>query len=98
MSESTEPVILSEPPARRLTGFATLSIEERKRIASKGGKVAHARGLAHEFTSETGAKAGRLGGLATSQDREHMSRLGKRGGSMPKKRRVKPEVPPESAA
>jgi uncharacterized protein len=33
-------------------GFATLSIEERKRIASNGGKKGQASGKAHKFTSE----------------------------------------------
>ena len=37
---------------------------ERSRIASKGGKAAHEKGTAHEFTSEEAREAGRKGGLA----------------------------------
>jgi len=33
-------------------GFATLSIERRKEIASMGGKAAHRSGNAHQYTSE----------------------------------------------
>jgi general stress protein YciG len=43
-------------------GFASMSPEERKRIASKGGKAAHALGTAHKWTSETAQEAGRRGG------------------------------------
>jgi general stress protein YciG len=47
-------------------GFATLTPERRKEIARKGGKSAHAKGTAHEFTPEEGRRAGRLGGQATT--------------------------------
>ena len=40
-------------------GFASLNAEERKRIASLGGKAAHAKGTAHQFTSEEAVAAGR---------------------------------------
>jgi len=33
-------------------GFASMSEKERRRIASEGGKAAHEKGTAHEFTSE----------------------------------------------
>lgn len=36
--------------------------EERKKIASKGGRRAHEIGRAHEFTSEEARVAGRIGG------------------------------------
>lgn len=39
-----------------LRGFASMSKEKRKAIASMGGKEAHQRGTAHRFTS-TEAKA-----------------------------------------
>ena len=44
-------------------GFATMSPEERSRIASMGGKKAHALGVAHRWTKETAKIAGRKGGL-----------------------------------
>ena len=45
-------------------GFAALDPEERKRIASRGGKAAHASGNAHRYTSEEARKYGSLGGKA----------------------------------
>jgi hypothetical protein len=53
---------------------------KQKEIASKGGKAAHAKGTAHEFDAGEAASAGRKGGLAVSQNREHMARIGRRGG------------------
>lgn len=52
----------------------------QKEIASKGGKAAHAKGRAHEFTSEEGRAAGRKGGVLISRDRAHMAEIGRRGG------------------
>lgn len=43
-------------------GFASMSKEKQKEIASKGGKAAHAQGTAHEWDSEEAAAAGRRGG------------------------------------
>jgi general stress protein YciG len=45
-------------------GFAGMSEEERRKIASKGGKAAHEKGTAHEFSSEEAREAGRKGGEA----------------------------------
>jgi general stress protein YciG len=53
---------------------------KQKEIASKGGKAAHAKGTAHEFDSGEAREAGRKGGLAVSQNREHMAKIGRRGG------------------
>jgi general stress protein YciG len=61
-------------------GFAALSAAERRRLASKGGKAAHANGQAHEFTSAEARAAGSKGGVAVSKDRAYMSELGRRGG------------------
>lgn len=47
-----------------LRGFAAMSEQDRQRIASKGGKAAHEKGTAHEFTSEEAREAGRKGGMA----------------------------------
>jgi uncharacterized protein len=45
-------------------GFASMSKERQAQIASKGGKAAHAKGTAHEWTSEEARKAGSKGGRA----------------------------------
>jgi general stress protein YciG len=43
-------------------GFACMDREKRRIIASKGGRAAHEKGSAHEFTSEEAREAGRKGG------------------------------------
>lgn len=43
---------------------------KQKEIASKGGKAAHQKGTAHEWTSEEAREAGRKGGMA-SHRRKH---------------------------
>ncbi len=43
-------------------GFASMSPEKKREIASKGGKAAHALGTAHKWTSEEAQAAGRKGG------------------------------------
>ena len=45
-----------------------------------GGRAAHQKGTAHEFSSEEAREAGRKGGRVVSQNREHMSAIGREGG------------------
>lgn len=59
-------------------GFASMDPERLKEIARQGGRAAHQKGTAHQFTSEEAIEAGRLGGIKVSQDREHMRRIGSR--------------------
>lgn len=61
-------------------GFAGMDEEKQREIARKGGKAAHEKGTAHEFTSEEAREAGRKGGQTVSQDREHMAEIGRKGG------------------
>jgi general stress protein YciG len=61
-------------------GFAAMSRERQKQIASEGGRAAHKMGVAHEWNSEEARKAGKKGGQIVSQNREHMSEIGRRGG------------------
>jgi hypothetical protein len=61
-------------------GFASMDPDTQRAIASKGGKAAHAKGTAHEFTPEEARVAGRKGGESVSRDREHMARIGREGG------------------
>ena len=46
-------------------GFSSMDKQKQKEIASKGGKAAHQKGTAHEFTSEEARIAGRKGGAAS---------------------------------
>jgi general stress protein YciG len=64
----------------RNRGFASMDGAKQRDIASKGGKAAHARGTAHEFTSEEARIAGRKGGEAVSSNRSHMAEIGRKGG------------------
>ena len=43
-------------------GFASMSIEKQREIASKGGRAAHEKGTAHEWTPDEARNAGRKGG------------------------------------
>jgi uncharacterized protein len=61
-------------------GFASMDSTKQREIASKGGRAAHAKGTAHEFTADEARVAGRKGGEAVSRDRAHMSAIGREGG------------------
>ena len=61
-------------------GFASMDPERQRQIAREGGRAAHMKGTAHEFTSEEARNAGRKGGETVSKDREHMAEIGRKGG------------------
>jgi general stress protein YciG len=46
---------------------------KQREIASKGGKAAHQKGTAHEWTSEEARDAGRKGGIASHQRRREQA-------------------------
>lgn len=54
-------------------GFASMDPEKQREIARKGGRAAHEKGTAHEFTSEEAAAAGRKGGQASGRGRSSSS-------------------------
>ena len=68
------------PSNTRSRGFASMDQEKQREIARKGGRAAHEKGTAHEFTSDEARAAGRKGGERVSADRHHMSRIGRLGG------------------
>ena len=49
-------------------GFASMDPDKQRKIASKGGRAAHRKGTAHEFTSEEAKEAGRKGGRSKRRD------------------------------
>jgi general stress protein YciG len=55
--------------AKEDRGFASMDPNKQREIASKGGKAAHQKGTAHEWTSEEARDAGRKGGIASHQRR-----------------------------
>ena len=48
--------------AKEDRGFASMERSKQRDIASKGGKAAHQKGTAHEWTSDEARTAGRKGG------------------------------------
>lgn len=52
---------------------------KQREIASKGGKAAHQKGTAHEWTSEEARDAGRKGGIASHRRRREQ--MGTNAGS-----------------
>ncbi len=50
------------PIWRQRRGFAAMDPARQREIASEGGRVAHEKGRAHEWTGEEAGEAGRKGG------------------------------------
>ena len=71
-------------------GFASMSPERQREIASKGGRAAHEKGTAHEWTPDEARRAGRKGGETVSRDRAHMAAIGREGGGARSARRNTP--------
>ena len=51
-------------------GFASMDRDKQRELASKGGKAAHAKGTAHEWSSDQAREAGRKGGSAIHRSRQ----------------------------
>ena len=91
----------SDKPRR---GFAALTPEQRRALASKGGKAVQAQGKAPLFTSESGRKAGRKGGVrAHALGRGHAftpaeAAAGRKSGLVRARRRHKADTPKERDA
>jgi hypothetical protein len=75
---------VSAPPSSKTPasqrGFAAMDRDKQRSIASKGGRAAHEKGTAHEFTPEEARNAGKKGGEVVSQNRKHMAEIGRKGG------------------
>jgi general stress protein YciG len=52
--------VSTEQKERR--GFASMAAEKQREIARKGGRAAHEKGAAHEWTADEARLAGRKGG------------------------------------
>ncbi|MEV4779037.1 KGG domain-containing protein [Burkholderia sp. LMU1-1-1.1] len=70
----------SEPKKR---GFASMDPEQQRQIAAEGGRAAHEKGTAHEFTSEEARRAGAMSHKndPNSQSASSASRSGSGGGN-----------------
>ncbi len=71
----------------RVGGFASMDQEKQREIARKGGRAAHRKGTAHEFTAEEARFAGRKGGQRVATNRNHMIEIGRLGGKRSAERR-----------
>lgn len=49
---------------KQFRGFAAMDRNKQRELASRGGKAAHEKGTAHQWTSEEAKLAGRKGGMA----------------------------------
>jgi general stress protein YciG len=56
-------------PRLKTKGFASMDPQRRREIASEGGRAAHEKGTAYEWTSEEARAAGRKGGLTRAANR-----------------------------
>jgi uncharacterized protein len=54
-------------------GFASMSPEKQREIASKGGRAAHEKGTAHEWTADEARSAGRRGGQVSRGGRGRLN-------------------------
>ena len=71
------------PTGRSLRGFASMDKEKQKSIASKGGRAAHEKGTAHEFSSHEASQAAKKGherGTAHEFTAEEARIAGRKGG------------------
>jgi general stress protein YciG len=69
----------SGEPRKERRGFASMSPEKQREIASKGGRAAHQKGTAHEWTSEEARNAGRKGGQISRGGRGRLVDSGPQG-------------------
>ena len=60
--------------AKEDRGFASMDRSKQREIARMGGRAAHVKGTAHEWTSEDAREAGRKGGMA-SHRRKHQQEI-----------------------
>src|SRR5579864_6721894 len=54
--------VVSTGEHKERRGFASMSPEKQREIASKGGRAAHEKGTAHEWSADEARSAGRKGG------------------------------------
>ncbi|MCU1382825.1 MAG: hypothetical protein JWL71_1522 [Acidobacteria bacterium] len=67
--------------AKEDRGFASMDRSKQRDIASKGGKAAHQKGTAHEWTSEEAREAGRKGGMASHRRKQEQQQQTPDGGA-----------------
>ena len=74
---------MQRPTGRSLRGFASMDKSKQKEIASKGGRAAHEKGTAHEFSSNEASAAAKKGherGTAHEFTSDEARVAGRKGG------------------
>ena len=94
----------NRPSGNANKGFASMDRARQREIASKGGRIAHERGTAHEFNSVEAREAGRKGGKVAHErgtahefSSEEARAAGRKGGKA-LHGRAAPQSAPEAAA
>ena len=77
--------------AKEDRGFASMDRGKQRDIASKGGKAAHQKGTAHEWTSEEAREAGRKGGMASHRRKQEQQQREQSSSSEPVAANPNPE-------
>ena len=80
LSDNANVGVAGASGGRSRRGFASMDPSRQKEIASKGGRAAHEKGTAHEWSSDEARAAGQKGGITVSRDRTHMATIGREGG------------------
>ncbi len=75
-------------------GFASMELDKQRPIAEKGGRAAHAKGTAHEFTTDEAREAGRRGASGSAAAADTWPRSAERAASG----RRRPGLPVASVA
>lgn len=58
-------------------GFAAMSAERQREIASQGGRAAHQQGVAHQWSKDEARAAGKKGGQASGSRRRGTEKEGR---------------------
>jgi general stress protein YciG len=74
-------------------GFASMDQHKQREIASKGGRAAHSKGTAHEWTCEEAREAGRKGGMASHRKRQEHLGEESTPEQLPREQRITDVVP-----
>lgn len=70
---NTEGTTVNTGERKERRGFASMSPEKQREIASKGGHAAHEKGTAHEWTADEARTAGRRGGQVSRGGRGRLA-------------------------
>ena len=72
MSQDTH-IEMEEQKEPKGRGFASLTPEKKREVASKGGKMAHKLGTAHTWNSLEAQEAGRKGGRVSRRRAKYLT-------------------------